>query len=302
MKRGRIILVFIMALLLISLVSAGLIDSIKKAITGHATNQPTNVSVTVTGTTAVNLTVDNSTLTGGVNPTEGASTTSEVFVTVCDPDGVNDIDDSSVTGSFSKAGETTRTNSSCNLIGDLDAYCANFTCEVTTWYWDGAGEWTINVTASDLGNASTIYNDSFTFTMNQLKAMVIYPSQINWTAISPGTSDAKADNDPTIVNNTGNFDGTLNVTGLDLYGDTVTTEKFGVDNFTSGIADDCTGSGVYLANNSQVLITSSDSNPGNLSAGAGAGQEQLYYCIPTVPTISSQQYSTNILGSWIVSY
>lgn len=302
MKRGKIALVFIVAILLISLVSAGLLDDIRKALTGKATSQDTNVSVTVVGANPVNLTADNSTLTGGVNPTELTTTTSTVYITVCDPDGVNDIDDSSVEIIYTKPGETDRTNTSCVLVGDLDTYCANYTCEVTTYYWDGAGQWTINVSASDLGNGSTVYNDSATFTMNQLKALVIQPDQINWTAITPGDTDSKADNDPTTVNNTGNYDGTLNVTGLDLYGETVTSEVFGVDNFTSGIADDCTTSGVYLANNSQVLITSSDSNPGNLSAGGGAGQEELYYCIPNVPILSSQQYSTTQLGSWVVSY
>lgn len=302
MKRGKIVLIFILGILLLSLVSAGLLDSIKETLTGHVTSQDTNVTVNVVGTTAVNLTADNTTLTGGITPIESTTTTSEVFVKVCDPDGVNDIDDSSVEIIYTKAGETDRTNTSCTLISDIDTHCTNFSCSVTTYYWDGAGQWTINISATDLGNGSTIYNDTYTLTINQLKSMVIQPNQINWTAITPGGSDAKADNDPTIINNTGNFDGTLNFTGIDLYGTTVITEIFAVDNFTSGIVDDCTGSGVYLANNTQVLIISSDSNPGNLSLGGGAGQEELYYCIPNVPTISSQQYSTSLLGSWTVSY
>ena len=302
MKRGKITIIFVLAILLISLTSAGLLDSIKNAITGKVTNQPTNVSVTVTGTNPVNITVDNSTLSGGVTPTEATSTTSEIFIKVCDPDGVNDIDDNSVEARFQKTGEATRENTSCNLVSDLDSYCANYTCSVTSWYFDISGQWTINSSATDLGNQTVIYNTSYTFTMNQLKAMTIQPNQINWSAITPGDTDEKADNDPTIINNTGNYNGTINITGLDLYGETTTTEKFGTDNFTAGIADDCATSGVYLNNNTQVLITSSNSNPGNLSAGSGAGQEQVYYCIPNVPSISSQKYSTSKLGSWTISY
>ncbi|RLG09655.1 hypothetical protein DRN73_09545, partial [Candidatus Pacearchaeota archaeon] len=199
-------------------------------------------------------------------------------------------------------GKATRENISCNLVSDLDSYCANYTCSVTSWYFDISGQWTINASATDLGNQTVIYNTSYTFTMNQLKAMTIQPNQINWSAITPGDTDDKADNDPTIINNTGNYNGTINITGLDLYGETTTTEKFGTDNFTAGIADDCATSGVYLNNNTQVLITSSNSNPGNLSAGSGAGQEQVYYCIPNVPSISSQKYSTSKLGSWTISY
>ncbi len=301
MKRGRIIVLCAVSILLIGLASAGLFDSIKDALTGHATNQPTNVSVTVTGTQQVNVTIDNSTLTGGVTQTEASSTSTTVYVTVCDPDGVNDINDSATEVSYTKSGEDTRSNT-CSLVGDLNSYCANFSCQVTMWYWDGAGQWTINATANDLGNMTAVYNDSYTFTVNLLKAMTIQPNQINWTSITPGVTDEKADNDPTIVNNTGNYDGTINLTGLDLYGDTITSEVFGVNNFTSGIADNCAGSGVYLSNNTQVLITGSVSNPGNLSLGGGAGQEELFYCIPLVPLLSSQQYSTNQLGSWIVSY
>jgi hypothetical protein len=302
MKRGLYIIGIIFIVLLIGLVSAGLIDSIRNALTGQATNQPTNVSVNVVGTTAVNITTDNSTLTGGVTPIESTSTSSEIYVTICDPDGVNDIDDTSVEARYQKSGDTTRENTSCVLIGDLNTYCANFSCTIETWYFDGSGTWTINVSATDLGNQTTIYNTDKTFTMNLLKAMTIQPDQINWTSISPGDTDEKADNDPTTINNTGNYNGTINITGLNLYGETITTEVFGVDNFTSGIADDCDTSGVFLSNNTQVLITGSVANRGNLSAGGGAGQEELYYCIPDVPTLSSQEYSTSNLGSWTILY
>lgn len=301
MKRGLYITTLIVSILLISLVSAGLLDSIRDALTGHATSQDTNVSVTVTGTAQVNVTVDNSTLTGGVTQTEGSSTTTDIYILVCDPNGVNDVNDSATEISYYKSGEDTRYGT-CSWDSDVNTYCANFSCQVDMWYWDLYGTWNINATANDLGNKTAVSNTSYTFTVNQLKAMVISPQQLNWTAITPGDTDAKADNDPTTVNNTGNYDGTLNVTGLDLYGLTTTSEKFGVNNFTSGIADDCTGSGVYLANASQVLVTGSSANPGNLSLGGGAGQEELYYCIPNVPQLSSQEYSTAQLGSWTVSY
>jgi hypothetical protein len=302
MKRGKILLAFIFVLLLIGLASAGLLADIKNALTGHATNQPTNVTVHVAGINPVNVTVDNSTFTGGVTLTESSSATTTVYVTVCDPDGQNDINNTGTRVEFVKSGEDTRLNYSCNKENQINAYCANFSCLVDMWYWDGAGTWTINASAVDKGNLTTIYNESYSFTVNLLHAMVIYPSQLNWTGIYPGGVNETADNDPTVVNNTGNYAGTLNVTGLDLYGEINASEIFAVDNFTSGILDDCAGSGEYLINNTQVLVTGSDSNPGNLSAGAGAGQEELYYCIPLVPVLSSQDYTTNQSGSWTVSY
>jgi hypothetical protein len=304
MKRGLYMITILVSILLISLVSAGLLDSIKDALTGHATSQDTNVSVTVTGPAQVNVTVDNSTLDGGVTPVEDSSTTTYVNILVCDPNGVNDIDDSATEVSYVKVGEDTRSNTSCVLVSDVNSYCANFTCQVTMWYWDLYGTWTINATANDLGNQTAVYNDSYTFAINQLKALTISPAQLNWTAITPGDTNATANNDPTVVNNTGNYDGTLNITGLDLYGLITTAEVFRVSNFTAEVVNASCGTGdsEYLVNASQVLITGSLANPGNLSAGAGAGQEELYYCIPNVPQLSSQEYSTAQLGSWTVSY
>mgnify|MGYP006289808109 CR=1 FL=1 len=301
MKKSVLLISIMISVLLVGVVSAGLFDSIKRTITGKALSQDTNVTVNVVGATQVNITVDNSTLSGGVTPVEDSSNTVNVYATVCDPDGVNDINDSATTVSYYKSGETTRSGS-CSLVGDLDAYCANFSCSADLYYWDGYGVWNSNLTANDLGNQTPVSNTSFTFNYQLLRAMVIDPNQINWSAISPGDTDAKADNDPTTINNTGNYDGTLNVTGLDLYGLSTTTEVFGVDNFTAGIADDCATSGVYLANASSVLVTSSDANPGNLTSGGGAGQEELHYCIPTVPLLSSQQYSTDQQGEWTIIY
>jgi len=301
MKKRLFAVFFICAILLVGLVSAGLLDSIKNALTGKATSQPTNVSVNVVGTSAVNVSVDNSTLTGGVTPIESSSSVVVTYVTVCDPDGVNDVNDSATDVVFNGPSAETR-NGNCSLVGDIDAYCANFTCSAEMWYWDAAGAWVINASGSDLGNATNIYNDSYNFTYNQLKALTISPDWLNWTALTPGGSNVGADNDPTEVNNTGNYDGTIDITGYDLYGVTVTSENFDVANFTADETDGACGAGTALVNASVQTIAGTDSNPGNLSLGGGAGQEQVYYCIPTVPSVSSQQYTTDISGSWIVAY
>lgn len=303
MKKGLYVVAIFVSVLLIGLVSAGFLDSIKRTITGYVPSQDTNVSVTVQGIDPVTISVDNSTV-GTPSPIENNPSYVWIYSTVCDPNGVNDINDSSVTVTYSKSGETSRSNNSCTLVSDIDGQCANFSCNVTMYYWDGAGIWNINVTASDLGNGSTQYNDSTTFSYSEVKAMVISPGQLNWTGIYPAATNETADNDPTVVNNTGNYNGTLNLTGLDLYGLTITNEKFGVNNFTVEVVNASCGTGdsAYLVNATDVLVTSSQANKGNLSAGGGAGQEELYYCIPTVPQLSTQEYSTSQLGSWIVKY
>jgi len=303
MKKGGIAIIIVCSILLMGFVSAGFFDSIKSAITGKVSSGPTNVSVSITGTNPVTIgPIENGTLTGGVDPIEDGSTTTTIYGTVCDSDGVNDIDDSSVQVQYTKVGETTRQNLSCSLVGDLDSNCANYSCSVDMWYWDGNGEWIINFSATDLGNGTTISNNSFTFSYNQLKAMVITPPALTWPALSSGATNQDSSNDPTVINNTGNYDGTVDITGINLYGETTTTEIFGVGNFTADETDSTCGAGTVLVNGTATTIVGTDSNPGNLSAGAGAGQEEVYYCIPLVPSLSSQTYSTDQSESWTILY
>ena len=285
MKKGLYIVAVFVSVLLIGLVSAGLLGDIRNALTGHVAQQDTNVSVTVFGADPVTIEVDNSTLTGGVTPIENGITYVNVYAKVCDPNGFNDINVSSVSATYTNNTET-RSNSSCVNISNIDSQCLNFSCNVTMYYWDAPGFWNINVTANDYGNQTPQYNDSQTFSYNLLKALVISPNQLNWTGIYPTAVNETADNDPTVVNNTGNYNGTINLTGLDLYGLTITSEKFGVDNFTVEIVNASCGTGdsVFLVNATDSLVTNSVANRGNLSAGSGAGQEELYYCIPQYHT------------------
>lgn len=303
-KRSLIGIFIICSILLMGLASAGLIDTIKSAITGHATSQETNVTVSVAGTTQAKII----SVSGipAVTPLEATVTYVSFSAIMCDSDGVSDLNDSSVNANFSRTNEETRTNSSCILDGDLNGTCANYSCQVDMWYYAEAGTWNITVGGNDLGNLTPTYNDTTTFTFNQLKALVISPKAINWTSISPGAINQTADNDPTEINNTGNYNDTVAITGLDLFGETTTTEVFGTDNFTINLTTgagnpECLGN--TLVNNTATNVSSSASNRGNLSAGGGAGQENFYYCIPTVPSISSQQYSTaQAGGSWTVLY
>ena len=74
-----------------SFVSASFSDWFSK-ITGQATQQGTNATVTVAGTTIISINVLNETLTGSsVIPTEDTSKIVTFTVNVDDPDGVNDI-------------------------------------------------------------------------------------------------------------------------------------------------------------------------------------------------------------------
>ncbi len=301
MKKRVIISLGILILLIIPLISASFFDNFWGRMTGKATSRETNISITVAGANAAQVTFISPI--PNTNPTESSSTSIKFFATLYDADGVSDLNDTSVNASFTRSGETTRSNSTCVLIGDLDANSANYSCTITMWYFDGNGAWNINVSGTDLGNQTRVFNTTEEFTYNELKAMVVSPKSLTWPGVSIGATNQTSDNDPTTVNNTGNFDGTIDVTGINLLGETTASEFIPVANFSIGILDGSECDDTTLVNGSATEITNSDSGPGNISAGGGAGQEQLYYCITEVPgDISSQIYSTSGGGSWTIAY
>ena len=288
----------LVALMAVSIASAGLGDWLKS--TGKLSSQLTNVTVAVSGTNIAQIVLV--TPTDPVTLIEYSNNTVTVAVRVRDSDGANDVNDTSVFANFTKTGETTRSTASYCVAGaDIDATTASYTCTLHMWYWDAAGTWNVGIRANDLGNKTEVYNTTATFTVNSLKAMVISPPALTWSAISSGATDQSSNNDPTVVNNTGNYNGTIQLTAQDLQGETNPADTLPANNFTSAIVDpSCAGD--ILVDDTPVTITSSAANRGNLTAGSGAGQEELYHCIPLVPSIPSQTYSTVTGGSWTVAY
>jgi len=297
-----VIVIISIVIIIIPMISANVFEWFKKTFTGKATSNPQNVSVTVTGGTKIVVeTID--LINKTYIPQSNSFINIRIYATLYDADGVNDINDSSVKANYSRrSDETIRVNNSCTLVGDLDNYRANFTCVIKLWYWDGAGIWNISVSGNDLGNLTRAHNISeVNFTYEQLKSMDISPPTISWDSITASATNEKADNDPTIVNNSGNYNGTIEVTGIDLSGETIATEYIFAENFTCGPVDDCATSGTALVNASATTITNTAANRGNLSAGAG--NETLFWCIPAVASVlSSQVYSTNNTGSWTLAY
>lgn len=286
--------IIISAMILITPVYAGFFDSFIDSVTGRASSQTTDLSITVSGVNpAVIQLVSPITDT---NPTENTLTSITFYVTMYDADGVADLDDTSVSANFTRAGEALREDTSCTLVGDIDAYSANYSCQINMWYWDGSGAWNIGVKGKDIGNASWSFNTSATFNYNQLKAMLISPSSVTWPSATPGASDFSA-SIGTSINNTGNYDGTIDVTAIDLTG--ASSESIAANEFVVDLSDGAC-SGTAMVNATATTVTSSDSNPGNISAGGGG--EELYYCIPSFPLVSSQTYTATGGRAWTVAF
>jgi len=314
-SEGKLIFIFLVSIVLLAvLVSASIFDWLKNPrITGKATDQPTNVSVAITGLNPVIIYVWNNTLTGAtVTPNENATKTIMFNVTISDIDGVNDINASSVTATFNRTSEPNRTTATaCAAAGTPNTTSQNYTCSIDMWYFDQNGTWTINVTANDLGN-KTYYNDTTKgFRYGDLISVVISPTLVTWPALSGGDKN-KTSIQNTTVNNTGNIlilEGNVKVNGVDLQGQTTTTTFFSVTNFTAswnetGPEGSCNnasgGSGVRLLNATDRVITGVNLTRGNNTFLNGTGQEIIYYCIPLVPQLSSQTYATNSSGAWTV--
>jgi len=298
-----ILILLILSVIILPKVNAGILDFIKKTITGKASSRPTNITITISGTNPAKITYVSPI--SAVDPTEATYKSVTFYITAYDEDGVADLNDSSFRAEFNNSNEPRRSGS-CTLVNDINAKSANYSCTVNMWYWDKSGVWTINASGTDLGNKSIATNTSTTFTYNQLKAMVISPTTLTWPAISPNSTNQTSDNDPTLINNTGNYNGTIDVTAINLLGESDPLYIIYAANFTVGLttgAQNPECAGQALANNTLVTITNSISNRGNLSAGGGAGQEEFYYCIPRVPSnLSSQTYSTTLGGSWTIGY
>jgi len=289
------------SMLILPFASAGIVEFLQKTITGRATSQLTNVSLNVVGTNPAQIIYVSPI--SAVNPTELSYTNVSFEVRVYDPDGAGDINTSSVYANFSKSGETTRVSQMCVKDSDLDAYTSNFSCLIQMWYWDGNGVWNVNVQASDIGNKSIVTNTTTSFTYNLLKAMVISPNALTWPSLYTGSTNEKSNNDPTVINNTGNYNGTINLIAINLLGETNPSSMIPANNFTTSNNDGTVcSSGTVLVNGTSTAISGTSANRGNLSAGGGAGQENLYYCIPLVPNVPSQTYSTQLGGSWTVLY
>lgn len=298
-KKGfYIIIFFIFTILLISIVSAGFWDK----ITGKAPQRPQDISINVVGIRPV--VIEYIEAISPKDPIENSITTIVFEVRVTDPDGVSDINDSSVRAEFSKIGETTKTNS-CQWQKDIDSDTANYSCSIDMQYYDGSGTWNIKISATDFGSKILI-EDTSSFVYQELKAMTLSPASLTWPNIIPGSINQTSDNDPAVITNTGNYNGEISVKAYDLTGETVPSElipseKFSIGGISTGANEECNppSTATSMGTNGQTTsIANTDSNPGP----GPNNYEELYYCIPSFPLVSSQRYSTSAGGSWYVLY
>lgn len=303
MKRGIekifLTILLIIILLIIPLTSAGFWSDFKARITGKEIFE---INITITSGTAPTVPiVENFTMTdvSSSGPNEGPAMTSIMInFTAYDADEFINLDDSSALINFSRTGEDKRENASCEWLADWGTYYANYTCNVSMWWWDDTGIWDITAYIADLQSNSAL-NTSQNFFMGTTTGIAASPGNLTFTAgsIAPGATDVESNNDPMLFNNTGNLPQYIEINSTDLIGEDNATLKLYANNFTVKVSSGCEGT--PMVRYSFENITSNNLSIGNYTADNGTAQEELYFCLELAGSeLSAQAYSTSTEGSW----
>jgi hypothetical protein len=300
-KRGLNVLIVgsIILLLTLPFMSSGIFTNFYNKLTGRATSGTASLNITVAAYAPTIIEVREI---AAQNPTESGTTVIIFNFTAYDGNGVSYLDDATAEAYFQRAGQTTRSNTSC-FAGASSANYKNYTCSIAMYYFDQTGAWTVNASIVDI-NGVAGENTSTTFTYNQLAAMTMSPGALSWATVNLATTDTGASNNPIVVNNTGNkATSSLNLTAYNLMGETTATHYIYAGNFSvGGTTAGC--SGVVMSNATSKNITGVTLVNGNNSIGTNntaSGQAPLYFCLKAVPqTISSQAYSSGV-NAWNVA-
>ena len=307
MKKGlSVILSFVVVILMISFVSANIFDLFKE--TGKASFGNQNVQVTVAGTSAPTMDQPSVAIVNQ-DPIENGLKPVLFQVVVTDLDGVANINDASLIARVSR-GATIRT-AVCINPTNVDADTRSYACTVNMQYYDEVGAWDFygEIKDQELNVGSRSILGYFTYNILSSMQVPLVPATLSWLPLNPGALNVLSNNDPTFVINTGNYNGNVFLQAYYLQGQTTPSETipvnvFSVDSATGGVppADECDVGvtairlGPLDGNTVDTGISSSRGNP------SGAN---VYYCITSVPLVSSQTYSTTTRGagfSWRISY
>ena len=308
MKRGEILVIYlVISLLIIPTISANIFSDFWKDFRARITGEAT------TGTTSLNITVGNTAPTipfvlavSSQNPLESGYRSVLLNFSVNDTDGSGNVNLSSARARFNRTGESNRENFTCANIGS-GGNGQMFTCNVSMYYFDELSVWTINISVRDNSEASA-ENSTTNFTYNLLTAMVLSPSALTWPTLNLTATNFSSNNDPILLNNTGNSgNGTINTTAYNLRGETITTQFIFANNFTVGNVTDGCGAGIntsIMANATSKQLNGTNFTKGNNSlnfVNQTSGQEQAFFCLRGVPQdASAQSYSSSFYGSWVM--
>lgn len=305
-KRNIALTIIIISLITIApLISAGFFSETWGKITGKASSQSFTVNVTVTNSPPRIYSI---TGLSAITLNEGPSPTYvTVNFSVNDSDGAGNLNNASAKINLTRGGEALRYDSLCD-VKDFQGNFSNYTCNITLWWFDGAGPWTVHANITDL-NGNLAVNGTTSVTVNTLTGFVMSPATLNFTNLVAGSYNNTPINHLTL-NNTGNADisaGNVQVNATDLVGETTPNRFLYAGNFSvstyTGNSIECniTASATQMVNKTFTGVVLSALDAGNYTINDGTGQEKLYTCLREVGSeLTQQQYSTYKWGPWIV--
>ncbi len=313
-KKGVLIIVILMISILG--VNAGFFDK----ITGKALEEDVDVSITIGNDPPVIVEVNPPTV---LDLSEDGFTNIGFNFIVYDPNGVNDLDDSSVVGNY-YCSDNTPNNYDTRRVGicrvesgdeELDGtswdyageFVRRYSCDVDMYYYDDAfpkDSWVIEIEIKDSGN-NLVTNNEIKFAPNEMNGLKVDSSLVSWTPLSPGSIGVAAES-PIKIYNTGNayFDGSsdayrLKITGSNLYGVTDNTQYIPAINFkiNNNVFTDCATEGIGLQNLVQVIMPVINLKNGD-NLQSGHAESEVYFCLTQLDSgLSSQEYSTTVIGT-----
>lgn len=283
--------------LLVPYASAGFLNDTWNTITGKAIDTQVTQTITVTsGNAPVIYDVWNETMTdiSSSGPTEDSPTYIIINFSVSDTEGNTNIDSSSANIELEFGGTTRAT--ACTEYEAAGNY-ANYTCNVTLWWFDVPGTWTINASILD-NNVNYGENTTDTFGVGSVAGFESSPSGLSWASIAPGAVDIEPSNH-ILMNNTGNLVRNVEVNATDLIGETNDAQALWAANFSAHTDAGCEGTTMVADTYTDVAGTSLPI--GNYTLSDGTGQEEIYVCLEAANTVlDAQDYSTTARGAWTV--
>jgi len=297
MKRESTLIVMflvVFVLIMIPIASAGFFDR----FTGKLTDTPIDLNITVTSGSVPSIYYVINVTDVSNGPNEGPAPTPMIInFSVSDTDGFGNINMTSATINITNGGSD-RENLTCAnywTSGNL----ANFTCNVTMWWFDPTSDWTIYAYIKDV-NGNKGNNNSEVFYLGTTAGFEASPSSLNFGDIAPGATTEQATNDPMELNNTGNLVRNLEINATNLYGESTPAYAIGAANFSVNTADTCAGTSM-VAQTFTAVGGGSTLPIGNYTLNEGTAQEDLYYCIDeTNADLTAQYYSTDAAGAWTI--
>ena len=297
MRKKNIFIGFIVVLLLVLPFSSANFSEVWDKITGRVTSSPVTHNITVTaGSSPIVYDVVNETMTDvSSGPTEDSPTYVIINFSVSDSDGFGNINDSTAAISFNFSG-TTRSNTSCARYAG-SGNIANYTCNVTLWWFDAPGTWSINASISDTSN-NYAENITDTFYLGATDGFSSSPSELTWGSISPGEIGVEP-SDNVLMNNTGNRERNIQINATDLLGEENPAQALWAANFSAHTDTGC--GGTTMVADTYTAVSGATLPIGNYTIDNTTGQEEIFICLEAANAIlDAQSYSTAARGTWTV--